>query len=265
MTAAWPLPALLAWLAAWAVHLACSPRVGPVASAVLAALALCIAAPHLARSPWRRAIVALGFPVSFAISGALSEAVSPWLWLLPLGALALVYPMGAWRDAPLFPTPRGALAGLGATLPLPDGACVLDAGCGTGDALAELAREYPRAALAGVERSWPVALAARLRLGRRATIARGDLWAGDWSALDLVYVFQRPESMGRIADKALREMRGEALLASLEFPIAGALAVFTGSNTRRLFVYRVSDLPMAAGRPLRSGPQVKVTGPVASP
>ena len=153
MTPAWPLPALLAWLAAWAVHLACRPQVGPAASGVLAALLACIATPALARSPWRRAIVALGFPVSFVASGALSGAVSPWLWLLPLGALALVYPIGAWRDAPLFPTPRGALAGLGATLPLPDGARVLDAGCGTGNALAELGREYPRAALAGIERS----------------------------------------------------------------------------------------------------------------
>ena len=39
-----------------------------------------------------------------------------------LGALALllaVYPLNAWRDAPLFPTPAGALQGLETIAPLP--------------------------------------------------------------------------------------------------------------------------------------------------
>ena len=34
------------------------------------------------------------------------------LFLLPLVIVALVYPMNAWRDAPLFPTPAAALAEL---------------------------------------------------------------------------------------------------------------------------------------------------------
>jgi hypothetical protein len=100
-----------------------------------------------------------------------------------------------------------------------------------------------------------VALAARLRLGRRATIARGDLWSGDWSALDLVYVFQRPESMGRLAAKAAREMRGDAFLASLEFPVGGVSPVLTLPGGRPLFIYRVSDLAGAArGRGLPAAP-----------
>ena len=210
----------------------------------IAALLAAVASPLVVSTSWRRAIVALGFPLSVLATGA----ASPWLWLLPLGALVLVYPIGAWRDAPLFPTPKGSLDGLAAALPLQDGARILDAGCGTGDALLELAREYPRARILGIERSRPVALMARLRLGARATIARGDLWSGDWSSLDLVYVFQRPESMPRIAEKAAREMRADALLATLEFPVLGGEPAFTGTGTgtgtgpRTLFVYRAGDV-----------------------
>ena len=253
MARAWPLPALAAWSVAWAVQLALAPLAGPLAAGLAATGAGVAVAPLLARVPWRRAIVALGFPLSLLAVGV----ASPWLWLLPLGALALVYPLGAWRDAPLFPTPAGALAGLGAAVLLPDGARILDAGCGAGDALVALAAEYPRATLAGVERSGPVALAARLRLRGRARVARGDLWAGDWSSLDLLYVFQRPESMPRIADKAIREMRGDGLVASLEFPIVGARPTFSGQGARTLFVYRVRDLgprPLgSAGRAGREG------------
>ena len=55
-------------------------------------------------TPWRRVFIAAGFPLSLAASG-LAGAMPAWGWLLPLALLALVYPMNAWRDAPLFPTP----------------------------------------------------------------------------------------------------------------------------------------------------------------
>ena len=42
-----------------------------------------------------------------------------------LGGLLLVYPLNAWRDAPIFPTPSGALQGLAAQLALPPGAISL--------------------------------------------------------------------------------------------------------------------------------------------
>ena len=71
----WPLPALAAWIAAWAIHLALQPSIGAVASGVAGSLAGLSAAAWLASTAWRRAIVALGFPISLLATGA----ASPWL------------------------------------------------------------------------------------------------------------------------------------------------------------------------------------------
>lgn len=72
--------------------------------ALLQACAVGVAGSLLADRWWRRLIMGLGFPLSLALSGAVS--LSPWHWLLPLALLLLIYPLNAWRDAPLFPTPR---------------------------------------------------------------------------------------------------------------------------------------------------------------
>jgi hypothetical protein len=85
-----------------------------------------------------------------------------------------------------------------------------------GDGLRELHAAYPRASLEGVEWSWLWWAVAALRCPW-ARVRRGDMWAGDWSAFGLVYLFQRPESMPRAVAKARREMRPGAWLVSLEF------------------------------------------------
>ena len=235
----WPLPALLAWAACWAafsgLRFAAAPPVVAVVMAALLGAAIAVAGA----TPWRRIFIGAGFPLSLAASGA-AAGLPQWAWLGPLAALLLVYPINAWRDAPVFPTPRGALRGLAGQLPLLAAARVLDAGCGVGDALIELRREYPQARLAGVEWSWPLRLACALRC-RFAAVRRGDMWSTDWSAFDLVYVFQRPESMQRAADKAAREMRPESWLASLEFEIASRrpTKVFTCADGRPLWLYRL--------------------------
>ena len=43
------------------------------------------------------------------------------------------------------------------------------------------------------------------------------MWQIDWSPYQLVYVFQRPESMQRAALKAAKELKPGAWLVSLEF------------------------------------------------
>jgi trans-aconitate methyltransferase len=138
-----------------------------------------------------------------------------------------------------FPTPAGALRGLGAGVPMGPGAPVLDAGCGLGAGLRELRREYPQAALEGIEWSWPLWLASSLRC-RFARIRRGDLWSADWSSFALVYLFQRPESMARAAAKAAHELRPGAWLASLEFEIASLQPqlVLDSPDGRRVWLYR---------------------------
>jgi len=221
MTLAWPLPALLTWAAAWALFTAL-PAAGitalwafAVGLALVAAVAWRLSAPI-----WRRMILVAGFPLSIVVSGGLVGSLPAWAWLLPLALLMAVYPMQAWRDAPVFPTPAKALAGLAGTAPLAPGARIADMGCGLGDGLRALHAEYPQARIEGIEWSWPLALACRWRC-RFAAVRRGDIWATDWSGCDLVYLFQRPESMPRAVEKARNELKPGAWLVSLEFEALG--------------------------------------------
>lgn len=233
----WPLPALLAWCLAWALFLLLR-RAGwdGVAALVLASVAGALLSV-LGRSWWRRLIVGLGFPLSALLAGGL--ALPAWGWLLPLALLLLIYPLNAWRDAPLFPTPPDALNELPEVAPLPPGSKVLDAGCGLGHGLQALAQAYPLAELHGIERSALL----RWLCARRcpwATVAQGDLWRADWSGYDLVYLFQRPESMPRAVAKARAELRPGAWLVSLEFEAVGLtpLAKLDGAQGKPVWLYR---------------------------
>jgi hypothetical protein len=212
------MPAVAAWLAAWLVHLA----LGALQVAAPASLSLAMLAPAafaLGSAGWtRRVIVLAGFPLSL---GLLDQAAAPaWFWLLPALLLLSLYPVQAWRDAPLYPTGARALDGLAARLDLAGSPRILEAGCGLGHGVQALQRQWPLASITGLERSRLLALLARWRCPR-ASVERADMWRQAWSGYDLVYLFQRPESMSRAWDKALREMRPGSWLVSLEFPIDG--------------------------------------------
>ena len=91
---------------------------------------------------------------------------------------------------------------------------------GLGAGLVALQAQYPCAQIHGWEWSWPLALLCQLRC-RFARVRRADIWARDWSGCDLVYLFQRPESMPRALEKAAAELRPGAWLVSLEFEALG--------------------------------------------
>lgn len=238
----WPLPAVAAWIGAWAVCLLS----GSAAAALLAGGAAALAV----RGTWRRSLVAAGFPLSAAALGAL-PALPGWAWGVAALPLALAYPVRAWRDAPFFPTPAGVLDGLPAVAPLPDGARVLDAGCGTGDGLRALRRAYPGARLEGVEWSAPLAALARRRCGD-AEVERGDMWGRSWAGCDLVYLFQRPESMARAWDKARAELREGAFVASLEFAVPGVKPhARLDAGHRPLWIYRLAPNSRSTAAPPR--------------
>ena len=236
---AWPLFALLAWAVCWAAFAVLRSQGTPLPLAMIGAALLGAVVAVSGSTAWRRLFIAAGFPLSLALSGA-AGGLPAWAWLAPLAALVLLYPVGAWCDAPLFPTPKGAMRGLSAQLSLPTEGRFLDAGCGLGDALVELRREFPRAALFGIEWSAPLRLACALRC-RFATVRRADMWSADWSGFDLVYVFQRPESMERVIAKASRELRPGAWLASLEFDVGSRRPtwVFVCADGRPLWLYRM--------------------------
>lgn len=254
----WPLPAVLAWCGGW---LSWQAAAGLGASTGWALAAGCSAGALLAwpcGGRWRRAIAALGFPLVALFAGA-AQGLAASGWLLPLLPLLLAYPLRAWRDAPFFPTPADGLLGLPAVVGAP--AQVLDAGCGLGHGLRALARLWPHAQLQGVEWSPLLAAGARL-LAPGARIARGDMWARSWAPFDLVYIFQRPESMARAFNKARSEMQPGAWLVSLEFavPDVEPVASLAGPGRRTVWIYRLqaasSDSTVAAAQPITSPPLV---------
>jgi SAM-dependent methyltransferase len=159
--------------------------------------------------------------------------------LVPLALLLLVYPINAWRDAPLFPTPKDALLELPQHAPLANGAKVLDAGCGLGHGLQALHHAYPQASLFGLEWSWPLRWLCALRCPW-AQVRRADIWQADWSDYDLVYLFQRPESMARAAEKAAAQLRPGAWLVSLEFEATrlNAVAQYRAPGGKMVWLYR---------------------------
>ena len=233
----WPLPALLAWGSAWGLFWAL-PRLGaPVLVALAGASALGVLLSLCGDGWWRRSLIGLGFPLSLLLAGGV--ALPAWAWLLPLALLLLIYPLNAWRDAPLFPTPAHALRELAALVPLPAGAPVLDAGCGLGDGLIALREAYPAARLQGLEWSWPLRGLCALRC-RWAHVRQGDIWLADWGPYALVYLFQRPESMARAVAKAQAQLQPGAWLASLEFEAAALRpdATLRCPDGRTLWLYR---------------------------
>lgn len=238
----WPLPALLTWGLAWGLYRAAAALGTPVWLALALACIAGVLASVLGATPWRRALIALGFPLSVLLTGGL--AFAPWVWLLPLALLALVYPLNTWRDAPLFPTPARALDELPVVAPLPAGATVLDGGCGLGDGLKALRRAYPQAQLDGVEWSWPLRALCALRCPW-AKVRQGDLWRSDWRPYAMVYLFQRPESMARAVAKAQAELKNGAWLVSLEFEAheLQPTARLQSSDGRPVWLYRAPLRP----------------------
>jgi hypothetical protein len=234
------MPAVLAWLLAWLVFKLLAGQGAAPGLALGAASAFGVACSLWGESWWRRLLIGAGFPLSLAITlvSAGANTLPAWSWLLPLALLLLVYPINAWRDAPVFPTPSDALQELPRHAPLSIGAHILDAGCGAGHGLQALHAAYSEAVLHGLEFSWPLRLVSALRCPW-ARVRHGDIWLADWSGYDMVYLFQRPESMTRAVIKAA-ELRAGAWLVSLEFEATRLIptAHYRAPGGKMVWVYR---------------------------
>ena len=246
----WPLPALLAWACAWALFVLLGRTSVPPAAAWLAASLAPVLLAWPVAGLWRRSLVVAGFPLSALVLGAAS--LPAWAWLAPLALLLALYPVQAWRDAPLFPTALDALDGIAPLLALPAAPRLLDAGCGLGHGLQALHRSWPHARVEGLERSRVLAVAARLRCPW-ARVTGADMWAASWAGVDLVYLFQRPESMARAWSKAQQEMAPGSWLVSLEFPVPGLAPQASSERpgSRPVWAYRVGA-PGNAAQPRAS-------------
>lgn len=247
----WPLPALVAGALGLLGHrLALASGLDPALAQVAAVTAGLLPALGT-RGRWRRTLVGLCTP-ALLIAGGLAQGLPAWPWLLAAALLLLAYPVTAWRDAPFFPTRAGALAALPGVIRLGPHATLLDAGCGLGHGLSALRAVYPDARIKGVEHSLLLSLVCRLRCPW-ADVRRGDMWAPSWRSLDLVYLFQRPESMARAMDKARRELRPGAWLVSLEFEAEGWTphARLETPAGKPLWIYRMPAPATRRGRAAR--------------
>jgi len=258
----WPVTAGLTWAAGWLAMSVAAQAGAPVSLAVVAGFVVsalpAVAGPALGVDTfWRRVFVVAGFPLLLLASG-LGAGLPAWAWSVPLLLLATAYPVTAWRDAPVFPTPRDALAGLPHHLSLPPSPAIHDAGCGLGHGLQAIRAAWPDARVSGVERSWPWRLAAAARCPW-ARVSQGDMWQVSWTGLDAVYLFQRPESMARAIAKAEAEMAPGTWLVSLEFDAPGRRPDVTlhPENGRPVHAYRVHGT-LAAKKGLKFIPDAPI-------
>jgi hypothetical protein len=254
----WPAPALAGWLVCAAFWMVLErldwSALTAWAAAVTLGGALALLGASRGASTTRVVLMAGGFPAATVVQALTHQRlidqvqVPAWLWLVPLLLLLVLYPLRAWRDAPLFPTEDGALDQLAEVIPLPAQARVLDAGCGLGHGLRALNRAWPQAQLDGIEWSAPVAWLTAWRL-RAARVRRGDMWAHSWAGYDLVYLFQRPETMSRAVNKARAEMSPGSWLVSLEFEARDArpFARLLTPTGKPVWIYR---MPALAARPV---------------
>jgi hypothetical protein len=72
-------------------------------------------------------------------------------------------------------------------------------------------------------------------------VRQGDIWRADWSPYAMVYVFQRPESMERAAQKARAQMQPGSWLVSLEFEVMDWVPTgqFNAPDGRPVWLYQI--------------------------
>ena len=243
----WPIPALLTWGGGWVVFLGLLALNVGVTLAWFISASVIVLISFWTQRWWRKVVLLSGFPVSWALLGGF--VVPAWAWLLPMLLLLLIYPFRAWGDAPLFPTPRNALTGISNQIPLKKNARVLDAGSGLGDGLLALRKAFPQARVNGLEWSWLLRILSALRCPW-AVIRQGDIWVESWCDYDLIYLFQRPESMHKAMLKAEKELPKGAWVVSLAFEIEALEphGTWQAEGGRKVWIYQV---PLKRRQPLK--------------
>ncbi len=256
----WPWTAFAAWVLGWLL------LGGALAAGVQTLLALALAwAPSVLLAwwvggRWRRLMVLAGLPLAVSVQQA-AFAWPAWIWLLPMALLLALYPLSAWRDAPWFPTPPDALLALAPRLVLASDARMLDAGSGLGHGLVALRRAFPQARLDGMERSALLAWGSRMRRMTGVRVLRQDFWQRSWADYDLVYMFQRPESMDPAWRKACCEQRPGSWFVSLEFPVPGQVPTLQlepgPASPRAVYAYRLPPPAGAGAQPVQAAADIK--------
>lgn len=243
----WPIQAIFLWCASWALFAAAGVYGVGIASSGIISFVFLLLCAFLFKSNNKRFFLVAGFAASTAIYGTGINAPTPLpssIWLAALLLAALTYPPFIWSDAPFFPTPERSLSQISSIIDLPRGSLILDAGCGMGHGLMALRRVFPDAAYHGVERSWLLGLVCRL-WRPWSTVYLGDMWKIKWNDYDLIYLFQRPDTMNQAIQKAQEDLKDGAWVVSFEFPASGYphFAKIVSESGKIIWIYKMSITP----------------------
>ena len=132
----------------------------------------------------------------WALHLALGSPVPGEVYLIGLGAMALVFGGGLISRVPLYNANETAWRALEKSIP-EDARTFVDLGCGLGGPLAHLARTRPDLKLVGVEASPLTLLVAWSRClpYPQVRIRWGTLWRVDLGHFDVAYAFLSPAPM----------------------------------------------------------------------
>ena len=158
-----------------------------------------------------------------ALAGA-ALPVPGGVWLAAAAVLALTSHNALRERVPLFLSSAAACSRLLECLPCDRPVRFVDAGCGTGGVLIEVARERPTIQCLGLETAWLPWLIARVRCGlspNGARAVRRDLWQHPLDGVDVLYVYLSPVPMARLWAKACAEMVPGSVVVSNSFEIPG--------------------------------------------
>jgi SAM-dependent methyltransferase len=214
----------------------------PLSLAFVQGLLAAALAATLRSDRWWLALHLLFAP---ALVLALRIDAPAWAWVLPLGALLLVYGSSFRSQVPLFLSNRRTVERFAAWLDDTPGLRVLDAGSGTGSFSLRLARLRRDCTVSGFEQAFLPAQLGRLaaRGQPNVDLHRGDFWKQDFGQYDVVYAFLSPVPMQALWHKAKAQMRSHGWLVSNSFPVPGIAvdAVLEVQDRRRtrLYCYRI--------------------------
>lgn len=178
----------------------------------------------------------------------LAYPIAPYWYLLAF-LLVFASSSNALRErVPLFLSSRAVIAVLADRLP--QGAKVVDLGCGTGRMVCALAVARPDLQIDGVESAWlPYWIArcqVRLRRLARTQIIFGDLWQHALTPYQVVYVYLSPEPMTQVWAKFRQQAVAGAWLVSNSFEIEGVAPEETVQiddvTASRLMIWRQTPL-----------------------
>ena len=185
---------------------------------------------------WKKVILSIGFPLSLIFTGFDS---TPLFWICGFSILIFIYPPNLWSNAPIYPTRENTLFGVSNLLPQKIFK-ILDVGSGLGHGLSEITREFPNSQVFGIERSPLLWLVSKLK-SQKTNLFLGDMWTFNWNDFDIIYVFQRPEIMGKILEKAKQDLKPGSYLISLEFEIPDIkpFKKISTNNNNNVFIYQI--------------------------